>query len=356
MKIQEVMQFLMDNEGSDIHLIVGSPLSVRINGILSFPAGLQPLNKQQVEALVFPVLTSQQQQILLEKKELDVGYQFEDKARFRICVYYQMGEIAAAFRLIPATIKSLDELGLPKIFHTFKDYNQGLVLFTGPTGEGKSTSMAAIIEEINQNMNCHIITIEDPVEFLYKPAQSIISQREVGKDTKAWQNALRSALRSDPDVVLVGEMRDFETIALTLTLAETGHLVFATLHTNTAAQTIDRIIDVFPSYQQDQVRQQLSSVLKAIVSQRLIPKITGGRIAAVELLLNNQAVANLIREKKVFQIDGVIQTSASAGMQLLENHLMDLYNQKIISKETVLGRAFRPSEILRLFDAGQANQ
>jgi twitching motility protein PilT len=350
MRIQEVMQFLMDNEGSDIHLIVGSPLSVRINGILSFPAGPQPLTKEQAEALILSVLTPEQQEVLRTKKEIDLAYQYEDKARFRICVYYHMGEIAGAFRLIPNQIKSIDELGLPGSFHTFRNYNQGLVLFTGPTGEGKSTSMAAIIEEINQNESCHILTIEDPVEFVYKPARSIISQREVGKDTKGWQTALRSALRSDPDVVLVGEMRDFETIALTLTLAETGHLVFATLHTNTSAQTIDRIIDVFPSYQQDQVRQQLSSVLQAIVSQRLVPKINGGRVAAVELLVNTQAVANLIREKKVFQIDGVMQTSASAGMVLLENSLLDMYHQKVISKETALARAFRPNEMMRLLD------
>lgn len=351
MKIQELLQFLVDNQGSDIHLIVGSPLSVRINGLLSFPAGPAPLNQQQVEALVLSVLTAEQQEVLRDKKELDLAYQYENKGRFRICVYYHMGHLAAAFRLIPTEIKSIDELGLPKIFHTFRNYNQGLVLFTGPTGEGKSTSLAAIIEEINQNQSVHILTIEDPVEFVYKPALSVISQREVGKDTKGWQLALRSALRSDPDVVLVGEMRDFETIALTLTLAETGHLVFATLHTNTAAQTIDRIVDVFPSHQQEQIRQQLSTVLQAVISQRLVQRINGGRVAAVEIMTNTPAIANLIREKKVFQIDSMIQTSSTAGMILLENHLMDLYHQKIITKETVLTRAFRPNEVMRLLDA-----
>lgn len=350
MKIQELLQFLIDNQGSDIHLIVGSPLSVRINGLLSFPAGPAPLNKEQVEALVLSVLTPLQQQTLLEKKELDLAYQYQDRGRFRICVYYHMSNLAAAFRLIPNEIKNIDELGLPKIFHTFPDYNQGLILFTGPTGEGKSTSLAAIIEEINQNKSLHILTIEDPVEFVYQPMMSVISQREVGKDTNGWQAALRSALRSDPDVVLVGEMRDFETIALTLTLAETGHLVFATLHTNTAAQTIDRIIDVFPSYQQDQIRQQLSTVLKAVVSQRLVPRVTGGRVAAVELLINTPAVSNLIREKKVFQIDGALQTSSNVGMMLLESNLIDLYRQKIISRETVLSRSFRPNEAIRLLE------
>lgn len=348
MQIQDLLQFTIDNQGSDIHLVAGSPLSVRINGVLSFPAGPQVLNKEQAEALIFPILSNEQKQYLEAEKEIDLAYQFGSKGRFRVNVYRQMESFAAAFRLIPDTIRSVDELGLPKIFHSFSRYNQGLVLFTGPTGEGKSTSLAAIIDEINQSESRHILTIEDPVEFVYKSAKSVISQREVGKDTKAWQAALRSALRSDPDVVLVGEMRDFETISLTLTLAETGHLVFATLHTNTASQTIDRIVDVFPSHQQAQVRQQLSTVLNAVVSQRLVPKIHGGRIAAVEIMLNTPAVANLIREKKVFQIDGVIQTSSGSGMMLMENHLLDLLNQKVISKETALSRSFRPNELIRL--------
>jgi twitching motility protein PilT len=348
MQIQDLLQFTIDNKGSDIHLVAGSPLSVRINGVLSFPAGPTILTKEQVETLVFSLLTPEQKTLLEEQKEIDLAYQFANKGRFRINTYRQMDSYAAAFRLIPDEILSIDELNLPKLFHSFSSYNQGLVLFTGPTGEGKSTSLAAIINEINQTESCHILTIEDPVEFVYKSARSVISQREVGKDTKAWQAALRSALRSDPDVVLVGEMRDFETIALTLTLAETGHLVFATLHTNTAAQTIDRIVDVFPSNQQAQVRQQLSTTLKAVVSQRLVPKIHGGRVAAVELMLNNSAIANLIRENKVYQIDNIIQNSANAGMMLMENHLIDLLNQKIISKETALSKAFRPNELMRL--------
>ena len=348
MQIQDLLDFIIDNKGSDIHLIVGSPLSVRINGVLSFPAGPQALNKEQVDALVGPLLNPKQKKELEEKKEIDLAYQYNKKGRFRICVYQHMGSFAAALRLIPAEIKSIEELALPEIFHGFPKYHQGLILFTGPTGEGKSTSLAAIIDEINKTSSRHILTIEDPVEFVYKPDKSVISQREVGKDTKQWEAALRSALRSDPDVVLVGEMRDFETIALTLTLAETGHLVFATLHTNTASQTIDRIIDVFPAHQQEQVRQQVSSVLTAVISQRLVPKVNGGRVAAVELMLNNAAIANMIREKKVFQIDGVIQTASNTGMMLMENHLLDLVNQKIITKETALNRAFRPNEMIRL--------
>ena len=348
MQIRDLLQFTIDNQGSDIHLVAGSPLSVRINGVLSFPAGPTILTKDQVESLIFGILLPEQKKTLEEQKEIDLAYQFEQKGRFRINVYRQMESYAAAFRLIPDEILSIDELNLPKLFHSFSGYNQGLILFTGPTGEGKSTSLAAIINEINQTESQHILTIEDPVEFVYKSNKSVISQREVGKDTRAWQAALRSALRSDPDVVLVGEMRDFETIALTLTLAETGHLVFATLHTNTAAQTIDRIVDVFPSYQQAQVRQQLSTVLKAVISQRLVPKIHGGRVAAVELMLNNSAIANLIRENKVFQIDNIIQNSAGSGMMLMENHLIDLMNQKIISKETALAKSFRPNELIRL--------
>lgn len=348
MTIQDLLQFVIDNDGSDIHLIVGSPISVRVNGVLSFPAGPVQLNQSQVEALVFSLLDEQQRQRLEVEREIDLAYQFLDRGRFRINVYQQMGSYAAALRLIPTQIKSIDELNLPKIFHSFSSYNQGLVLFTGPTGEGKSTSLAAIINEINATDSRHILTIEDPIEFVYRADKSVISQREVGKDTHAWQAALRSALRSDPDVVLVGEMRDLETIALTLTLAETGHLVFATLHTNTAAQTIDRIVDVFSSHQQAQVRQQLSTVLKAVVSQRLVPRVNGGRTAAVELMLNTSAVANLIRDEKVFQIDGVIQTSANQGMVLMENHLLDLYTQKVITKETAISKAFRPNEMLRL--------
>lgn len=350
MKIQDLLQFTIDNRGSDIHLIAGSPLSIRVNGVLSFPSGPQILNKEQVDSLIFSILSQDQRDVLEEQKEIDMAYQFEQKGRFRINVYKQMNSYAAAFRLIPNEILSIDALALPKIFHSFSDYNQGLILFTGPTGEGKSTSLAAIIDEINQNESRHILTIEDPVEFVYQPSKSVISQREVGRDTKAWQAALRSALRSDPDVVLVGEMRDLETISLALTLAETGHLVFATLHTNTASQTIDRIVDVFPSHQQSQIRQQLSTVLNAVVSQRLIPKIHGGRIAAVEIMLNNPAIANLIREKKVFQIDSIIQTSSGTGMILMENYLMDLLDQKIISKETALSRSFRPNELIRLMD------
>ena len=350
MKVQEILQFLVDNDGSDIHIIPESPLSIRINGVLSFPAGPQLLKADQAQAWIFDLLSDKQQAQLKEEKEIDLAYQFNEWARFRICVYQHLGSYAAALRLIPQTIRTVDELALPQVFHKFGTYKQGLVLFTGPTGEGKSTSLAAIIDEINHTQSQHILTIEDPVEFVYQSDKSVVSQREVGKDTHQWELALRSALRSDPDVVLVGEMRDLETISSTLTLAETGHLVFATIHTNTAAQTIDRIIDVFPSHQQGQIRQQLASVLKAVVSQRLVPKIHGGRTAAIELLFNNAAVANLIRDAKVFQIDSIIQTNVVAGMMLMESHLLDLHKQNVISKETALNYAFRPTDMLRLLE------
>ena len=350
MNIKEILQFLVDNEGSDIHIIPGSPLSIRINGVLSFPAGPQVIKADQAQAWIFELLNEKQQAAIKEQKEIDLAYQFGDNARFRVCVYQHLGNYAAALRLIPQTIKTIDELALPKVFHQFGTYNQGLVLFTGPTGEGKSTSLAAIIDEINHTQSRHIFTIEDPVEFVYQSDKSVVSQRELGKDTHEWHLALRSALRSDPDVVLVGEMRDLETISSTLTVAETGHLVFATIHTNTAAQTIDRIIDVFPAHQQGQIRQQLASVLKAVVSQRLVPKIHGGRVAAVELLFNNAAVANLIRDEKVFQIDSIIQTNVVAGMMLMESHLLDLYKQNVISKETAMNSAFRPTDMLRLLE------
>ena len=225
MQIKEILQFLVDNQGSDIHIIPQSPLSVRINGLLSFPAGPQLLSPEQAQEWIFPLLTDEQTQQLEKNLELDLAYQFGPQARFRVCVYQHLGYWAAALRLIPQEIRTIEELALPAIFHQFTQYNQGLVLFTGPTGEGKSTSLAALIDEINHNQSQHILTIEDPVEFVYQPDKSVVSQREVGKDTKAWQAALKSALRSDPDVVLVGEMRDLETIAATLTLVETGHLV-----------------------------------------------------------------------------------------------------------------------------------
>lgn len=348
MTIYEMMEKVVQLKASDIHIVVGMNPLYRLDGELFPFEGSTILTKEVAEELVLAIMTQEQKDYVLVNKEIDFGYQFKEFGRFRINVYYQQGTLSAALRLIPAKVRTIEELKLPQIFHEFTQYNQGLVLLTGPTGEGKSSSLAAMIEEINASRARHILTIEDPIEFSYQPIKSLISQREILQDTHAWDIALRSALREDPDVVLVGEMRDFETISSTLTIAETGHLVFATLHTNTAAQTIDRIIDVFPDSQQGQVRQQLAAVLQAIVSQRLIPVAGGGRVAATEILVVNPAVRNLIREGKTFQIDNVIQTSSEAGMISMENSLLSWVQQGVITLAKAREYAFRPDQFDRL--------
>lgn len=348
MNIQDLMDQLVTLEGSDIHLIVGSPPVLRVDGNILAVEGAGPLTQEEAEGLIFPLMTQEQKDYVAVNKELDFGYQFQDKGRFRVNVYNSKGCIAAAMRLIPSRIKSLEELQLPPILADFAQYPQGLVLLTGPTGEGKSTTLAALIDLINSSRADHIVTIEDPVEFVYTPKRSIISQRELNHDTNSWEIALRSVLREDPDVVLIGEMRDYETIAAAITIAETGHLVFATLHTSTAAETIDRIIDVFPAYQQGQIRQQLAATIKVVASQRLLPTVNGKRIAAFEIMVANAAIRNLIRESKTHQIDTVIQTSAEMGMTLFENNLQSLVQRGAISVETALERSFRQQEMQRL--------
>lgn len=348
MNIHDIMDLLINQNGSDIHIIVGTPPMIRIHGDLIAVEGTPVLNSEQAESLIFPIMTQEQKDFVTVNKELDFGYQFKERGRFRVNVYHAQGTLAAAMRLIPTEIKTIEELQLPPILHEFSRYSQGLVLLTGPTGEGKSTSLAAMIDEINSTRSEHIVTIEDPVEFLYKPKKSIISQREVNHDTHSWGVALKSVLREDPDVVLIGEMRDYETIAAAITIAETGHLVFATLHTSSAAQTIDRIIDVFPAHQQSQVRQQLAATIKAIVAQRLLPAIGGGRVPALEILVATPAMANLVREQKTHQIDSVIQTSADQGMILFETFLQQLVQRGAISKEVAIQHAFRPDDIRRL--------
>jgi len=343
-----MLEMLVAQQGSDIHIITGQPPTLRIDGNLLPIQGAPILNKDQAEALIVPLMSQEQKDYVMVNKEIDFGYQYQDKGRFRVNVYHQRGEMAASLRLIPARIKTIDDLQLPPVFHNFTHFKQGLVLVTGPTGEGKSTTLAALIDEINSTRDEHILTIEDPVEFVYTPKKSIISQRELNQDSHGWDIALRSALREDPDVVLVGEMRDFETIASAITVAETGHLVFATLHTATAAQTIDRIIDVFPAHQQGQVRQQLAATLQAVASQRLIPMSQGGRTAAFEIMLGTGAIRNLIREAKTYQIDNVIQTSAESGMMLIETSLMQLVQRGAISLEKAREYAFRPDELERL--------
>ncbi len=347
MTIQELLDIVVAKDASDLHLVVGSPPSIRVDGSLIFLKN-EPLTNDEAIQLINSLLTPEQKDQFQVNRELDLSYQYADKGRFRINVYFQQNRPSAALRLIHSNIKTPEQLRLPQIIHTFATLKQGFILVTGPTGHGKSSTLAAIIEEINQTRSDHIVTIEDPVEFIYTPKKSIISQREMKYDTHGWDIALRSALREDPDVVLVGEMRDYETIAAALTVAETGHLVFATLHTNSAAQTIDRIIDVFPEEQQQQVRQQLAGSLEAVISQRLIPAIPVGRIPATEILLATPAVRNLIREGKSHLIDNVIQTSGALGMMTLENSLVSWVRSGAITLEMAKTYALRPGEVERL--------
>lgn len=348
MDIAQLMQLVVDKQGSDLHLMADLPPYIRLHGDLMPVEGEAAMTGEQVGDLIYGLLSPSQREYIQTNLELDFGYQFGDVGRFRVNVYHNRGKIAAAMRLIPSRIKTLEELQLPPILYDLANYKQGLILVTGPTGEGKSTTLASMIEYINTERSEHILTIEDPIEFVYSPKKSIISQREVNQDTLGWDVALRSSMREDPDVVLVGEMRDFETMAAAVTLAETGHLVFATLHTATAAQTVDRIIDVFPAHQQSQIRQQLAGALQATVSQRLVPRVGGGRIAALEIMIGSSAVRNLIREGKTFQIDNVIQTSGESGMTLIESYLLGMVQRGDITMETAQQFAFRAEEFKRM--------
>ncbi|HZZ98674.1 MAG TPA: type IV pilus twitching motility protein PilT [Candidatus Saccharimonadia bacterium] len=348
MDIQQMLGYVVQQDASDLHLICGVYPAIRKHGALQPVPGSEVLTPEVAATLIHPLLSPEQKELLNVNKEVDFSYQFGTYGRFRVNVYTQKGLLSAALRLIPTKIKTLDELNLPQICHEFAKMRQGLVLVTGPTGHGKSSTLAAIIEEINQTRAENILTIEDPIEFVYTPMKSIISQRELHADTHSWDIALRSALREDPDVVLVGEMRDYETIASTITVAETGHLVFATLHTNSASQSVDRMIDVFPAGQQGQIRSQLALSLQAVVSQRLIPSQKGGRVVAVEIMLANTAIRNLIREGKAFQIDNVIQTGSEAGMISLEASLAQHVLAGTLTIEKALEYAQRPDDLYKL--------
>jgi twitching motility protein PilT len=306
------------------------------------------LGAEELAVLIDPLMNDYQKQKFETNKEWDFAYQHQDRGRFRVNVYFAKGNKAAAMRLIPNRIQTMAELNLPSIFETLANKQQGLILVTGPTGEGKSTSLAALIDQINATRNEHILTIEDPIEFIYEPKMSIISQRELHQDTEDWPVALKSALREDPNIVLVGEMRDYETMAAAITVAETGHLVLATLHTSTAAQTVDRIIDAFPAHQQEQVRQQVAASLEAVISQRLVRRMGGGRVAAFEVMSVNNGIRNLIREGKTYQVDNVIATTLSEGNMLIESSLMNLMNQSLISREDAMRTAFRPDQLRRM--------
>jgi len=348
MTIEELLGITCEKQASDLHLVVGSPPTLRVDGELVMAGDYEPLTPETMKLLVYALLSDQQKELLLANKEIDFSHQYKDLGRFRVNVYYQKGTLAAALRLIPTTIKTLEELRLPALYNEFAQLKQGLILVTGPTGHGKSSTLAAIINLINRVRTAHIITIEDPIEYVHTPIKSVISQRELHGDTHSWQVALRSVLREDPDVVLVGEMRDYETIAAAITVAETGHLVFATLHTNSAAQTVDRIIDVFPENQQPQVRMQLSNALEAVVAQRLVPAVHGGRLPATEVLLATSAVKNTIREGKTHQLDNVIQTSGELGMMSLEASLAYWVKQGELSMDVAQQYALRPEELTRL--------
>ena len=343
--LENLLSLVMKENASDLHIAVGRHPTIRVDG------GLTPLLKEEVltaertRDLVSALLTPEQESALLKEKEIDFSYNFHDRARFRVNIFHQRGYLGAALRLIPAKIRTLEELRLPPIMEEFARRQQGFFLVVGPTGHGKSTTLAAMIDSINHARADHIITVEDPIEYLFASDRSIIDQREVGIDTSDFPRALKSMFREDVDVAMIGEMRDADTMATAVTAAETGHLIFSTLHTNNAAQTIDRIIDTFPAAQQAQIRSQLASSLIGIVSQRLIPRVAGGLIPAVEVLIANPAVRNLIRENKVHELDMVIETSSDSGMISLNRSLVDLMRKGEVSMENALLYSLNPEEL-----------
>ena len=339
-RIESLLEECIRRNASDLHIQYGLPPILRVDGVLTPIAGTTSLGED--------TLDEEQRKILIKDKEFDYSFAFGDIARFRVNAFYERGKLAAAFRLIPNQIKSIDALGMPPVVETFAEFPRGLVLVTGPTGSGKSTTLAALVDKINREKSTHIITIEDPIEFTHKSIRSVIAQREVHYDTFSFAAALRSVLREDPDVVLIGEMRDLETIQAAITIAETGHLVFATLHTNSAAQSIDRMIDVFPAHQQPQIRSQLSSILMAICAQRLVPAIAGGRIVAAEIMVANSAIRSLIRDGKTYQIDTAIQTGAEQGMQTMDRTLAKLVQTGVITYDSAREYAVDMNELNRL--------
>ncbi|KPJ85927.1 hypothetical protein AMJ57_01270 [Parcubacteria bacterium SG8_24] len=331
--INQIFDIAVQKSASDIHLVVGKPPILRVQGELTPVEGAKALSNKTAEELVFSILSEPEREKFRADKELDVAHQTETGSRFRVNLHWEKGNASMAARTISGEIPNMEEIGLPIPAQEMVDLPHGLVLITGPTGSGKSTTLATMVERINSHKSVNIITLEDPIEFVFDMKQSIIRQRQRGRDFITFAEGLKHILRQDPNVVMVGEMRDMETIATTLTIAETGHLVFATLHTYSAAQTIDRIIDVFPAHQQNQIRTQLAMTLRGVVSQQLLPKKEGGRIAAREILVNNPAIANLIRENKIAQIKNVLQTSAAEGMNTLAQDLERLLEEDLIEPE-----------------------
>ena len=347
-QLRDLLDFTIQERASDLHITVGHPPVLRITGRLVPLTKFRKITPEDAQGLAFELMTDEQRERFLQKKEIDFSYSFEGKARFRINIFFESGNISSALRLVPAKIPTIEELNLPPILHQFTKPSQGFVLITGPSSHGKSTTLAALIDEINHSRSDHVITIEDPIEYLFRDDRCIVDQREVFQDTLSFAQALRSTFRQDPDVIMVGEMRDLETMATALTAAETGHLVFATLHTNSASQTIHRVVDSFPPEQQNQIRAQLSSSLLGVISQRLISRIKGGLIPACEIMLNTPAVANLIRENKIHELPLVIETSAELGMVSLNKSLANLVRAKEISLDNALLHSLEPSELRKL--------
>lgn len=356
--IEDLMEEVIERGGSDLHLSAGLPPYIRISGKLT-PTEHEPMTAESCQRLIFSMLNNTQRKQLEQTWELDCSYGVKGLARFRVNVYKDRGTYAACLRALSSKIPSMEALGLPNIVRELSEKPRGLILVTGPTGSGKSTTLASMINNINLTRPEHILTVEDPIEFVYEPIKSLIHQRQIGEDTKSFANALRAALREDPDVILVGEMRDLETISLAISAAETGHLVFGTLHTSSAAQTVDRMIDVFPPEQQQQIRVQLSGSLVAVLSQTLVPKANPkpgefGRIMAQEIMVITPAIANMIREGKTPQIYGAIQTGGKLAMQTLEKVLADLYKAGTISFEAAMSKTSRPDELQRLIGGAPA--
>ncbi|MFA5994020.1 MAG: type IV pilus twitching motility protein PilT [Parcubacteria group bacterium] len=347
-RVKNLMRLVAQQGASDLHLVVGRYPTLRIEGRL-FPLTQDKiLTPEDMQTMGDVIMGEDNKKKFLDQGQVDMSYNFEDKARFRVNVFFQQGYISVAMRLIPRDIKRLEDLGMPEILYDLTKFTQGLVLVVGPVGHGKSTTLAALIQEINRTQEKHIITIEDPIEYVYEQDKCIINQREVYQDSKTFQSALKAVLREDANVVLVGELRDLDSISIAMTAAETGHLIFATLHTNDSSQTIDRIIDVFPAHQQNQVRSQLANTLLGVISQRLVPRADGGRVPAVEIMMKNHAIENLIREDKSYQIDNVIETSSDQGMVTMDRSLSDLVRRGVISLDTALSYAKEPNSFQTL--------
>lgn len=351
MEIRELLTLTYDKDASDLHLMQSFPPIVRIHGELQWLTGVNDLTPADIEQMVFSILSPAQKEMLTNSRELDFSTSITTgdgkTTRFRVNAYFQKGTLSASFRLIPSDIRTIENLHLPEVISKFTKMRQGFILVTGGSNQGKSTTVASIINEINKTRQVHVVTIEDPIEFIFPKGRAIISQREMLHDTYSWRNALKSVLREDSDVVYVGEMRDFETVSSALTIAETGHLVFSTLHTNTAAQTIDRIIDIFPESAKEQIRTQLAMVITGIVTQRLVPSVMFGRVPVCEIMLGTTSIKNIIREGKTHLIDNIIQTSKENGMMLFEDHLISLVSKNIVSHETALNYALRPERYIQ---------